>query len=120
MRIWSVLYAPIVVGYLECVIYPYCSWVFGVCYKVVGYIEYDIKKELVYGVGACVCAGKPYYLLLPSENQALGLRNCLASALNTKEPVVKNSLYFIGAYFISIFIRIIFSIFYCSFRRFSN
>ena len=30
--IWSVLYAPIVVGYIECVICPYCSGVYGLCY----------------------------------------------------------------------------------------
>ena len=30
--IWSVLYAPIVVGYVEFVICSYCSWVYGVCY----------------------------------------------------------------------------------------
>ena len=29
------LYTPIVVGYMECVICPYCSGVYGVRYKVV-------------------------------------------------------------------------------------
>ena len=91
MGIWSVLYAPIVVGYLEFVICPFCSGVCEVCYKVVGYIEHDIKK-VVYGLEyVCVLESPIIHYSRPNFNLHMDCRSQFVfKMMDVKNPTGSN------------------------------